>query len=491
MANCIVTDLANQFWARCDNAEPVFSADEFEWAPPEELERFRVRGFFREAAMATRATCDTCDDGHAEDVAWIRNADTGLLAPFLPCPEVGGAPVKPERLLRWAIDLDRTAGELRDRLGLVGHFAPVLPGRVWSLGRRHLAGRFRDFFFVCGATWPDAHTLWDRCRHIEDAPSPVILVPARAPRGDSWRAKGAPVFRLADVGGFAESGLTLDLAYIEDAVPRDVYAVPAKSVSNFPVPDGATWDELRITVRETAIVADLRGTSREFESEELGFAGAEDRLWQLLCVFARLSGQTPPRNTSVSDKDAITLRKQVSNLRQRLATIFPIAGDSIRSVHGTGAYRCIFKIGLDRRDGFPSPPERWDDCKFTELKDGRISISARSKEVFAARTISEETFRRSAIEAAERVGVRMEDYDLRVLGMADQAGNPTSEGRLLLEFLRNDGKLNRRGDDKDLLRLAQRLRNWMGIKGDPFQFSPSRRLWSAEFECAGHRMTAP
>ncbi|MCX6625707.1 MAG: hypothetical protein NTY38_32520, partial [Acidobacteria bacterium] len=143
----------------------------------------------------------------------------------------------------------------------------------------------------------------------------------------------------------------------------------------------------------------------------------------------------------------------------RLAAIFPIAGDPIRSVHGTGAYRCIFSIGLDRRDGFPSPPERWDDCRFTEFKDGRISISVKSKEVFAARTISEETQRRNVFEAAERVGVRTEDYDLRVLGLADQAGIQTSEGRLLLEVLRRGGKLNRRGDDKDLLRLAS-ARGW-------------------------------
>ena len=424
-----MTGLAHQFWVRCEHAEPIFSADELQWTQPEELERFRLHGFLREAAMATRVVCDACDDGHAEDVVWLRNTETGLLAPFLPCPEVGGTPVSPERLRRWAIDLDLTAGELRNRLGLVGHLAPLLPGRVWSLGRRHLAGRFRDFFFVCGATWQDTHTLWARWRHIEDAPSPVILVPARPPGGEAWRTKGAPVFRLADVGGFTESGLTLDLAYIEDAVPRDVYVVPAKSVSSFPVPDGATWDELRITVRETAIVADLRGTSREFGTEELGFAGADDRLWQLLCVFASVGGQTPARNTSVSDKDAITLRKQVSNLRQRLATIFPIAGHSISSVHGTGAYRCIFKIGIDRRDGFPSPPERWDDCRFTELKDGRISIAVKSKEVFAARTISEETQRRTAIEAAERVGVRREDYDLRVLGLADQSGTDVDHVR--------------------------------------------------------------
>lgn len=482
-----MTGLAHQFWARCEHAEPLFSADELQWTAPEEFERFRVRGFLREAAMATRAVCDACDDGHFEEVVWIRNAQTGLLAPFLPCPEVGGTPVNPDRLRRWAIDLDLTAAELRDGLGLVGHLAPLLPGRVWSLGRRHLAGRFRDFFFVCGATWPDTHKLWERCRHIEDAPAPVILVPTRPPGGESWRAKGAPVFRLVDVGGFTESGLTLDLAYIEDTVPREVYAVAAKSVSSFSVPDGATWDELRITVRDAAILADLRGTSRDFGIDEIGFAGADDRLWQLLCVFARLGGQTPQRSTSVSDKDAITLRKQVSNLRQRLATIFPIAGVPIRSVHGTGAYRCSFQIGLDRRDGFPSPPDRWDDCRFTELKDGRISISVKSKEVFAARAVSEETLRRTTLEAAERVGVRAEDYDLRVLGLADQSGIPTSEGRLLLEFLRNGGKLNRRGDDKDLLRLAQRLRTWMGIDGDPFQFSPSRRLWNAVFECLSHR----
>ena len=482
-----MTSLVHQFWVRCDHAEPIFSADELQWAPPEEFERFRTRGFLREAAMATRAVCDSCGDGHAEDVVWTRNAQTGSLAPFLPCPEVGGAPVNPERLRRWSIDLDLTAGELRKRLALVGHLTPLLPGRVWSLGRRHLPGRFRDFFFVCGATWPDAHALWDRCRQIEDAPASVILVTTRPPDGDSWRAKNAPVFRLADVGCFTESGLTLDFAYIEDAVPRDAHAVPAKSVSSFPVPDGATWNDLRLTVRDYAIVAELRGTSREFGIDEIGFTGADDRLWQLLCVFARLGGQTPARSTSVSDKDAITLRKQVSNLRQRLATIFPIAGESIRSVHGTGAYRCIFKIGLDRRDGFPSPPESWDDCRFTELKDGRISIAVKSKEVFAARTISEETLRRTALEAAERAGVRTQDYDLRVLGLADQSGIPTSEGRLLLEFLRSGGKLNRRGDDKDLLRLAQRLRTWMGIDGDPFQFSPSRRLWNSVFECQSDR----
>lgn len=68
--------------------------------------------------------------------------------------------------------------------------------------------------------------------------------------------------------------------------------------------------------------------------------------------------------------------------------------------------------------------------------------------------------------------------------MADQTGNPTGEGRILLQFLRNGGKLIRRGDDKDVLHLAQRLRDWMGIETQPFRFTSSRTLWNTLYESA-------
>ncbi|HPT28886.1 MAG TPA: hypothetical protein PLZ95_20865, partial [Bryobacteraceae bacterium] len=80
-------------------------------------------------------------------------------------------------------------------------------------------------------------------------------------------------------------------------------------------------------------------------------------------------------------------------------------------------------------------------------------------------------------------GIRTEEYDLRALGLADEVGRPTAEARVLLDFLRNGGKLTRRGDDKDVLRLGGRLRLWMGMDSGPFQFAPSRRLWTATFEC--------
>jgi hypothetical protein len=95
-------------------------------------------------------------------------------------------------------------------------------------------------------------------------------------------------------------------------------------------------------------------------------------------------------------------------------------------------------------------PQRWEDCQFLELRDGRIQISVKSKEVFAAKTRDEETQRLTAMEAGERETVRSEEYDLRVFGLANDSGVPTADWSVLLDFLRGAGKLYSRGDDKDV-----------------------------------------
>ena len=95
------------------------------------------------------------------------------------------------------------------------------------------------------------------------------------------------------------------------------------------------------------------------------------------------------------------------------------------------------------------------------------------------------------MEAGEREATCSEEYDLRTLGFASDSGVPTDEGSTLLDFLRGSGKLYRRGDDMDVLRLGDRLRVWMGMDSGPFQFTPSRRLWTATFECGSLRAAKP
>lgn len=478
-----MSDLLRELWSRAECEELVFSAEEVEWAPPGQFELLCQLGFLKEASRATWARCEACGDGHVEEVAWIRNATTGSPTPYVHCPAIGGVAVSLECLRRWAIDLDAIAQALRREISLIGNDSVLLPGRVWFLGRRHLAGRFRDFFFIVGAACEDAHTLWDRCRQIEQAPSPVILVPSQVPTG-----RKMPTFRLVDLAAITDDHIVVDLDYLADALPRDRNATPAKTVSSFPVPADATWTELRLVVREHTIVARLRNQEQEFGFDDLAMTGPDDRLWGILCTFASQGGKAPPACMADDHKKALSFRKKISDIRKLLATVFPIDGTPIASVRGSG-YRCMFQISLDRADGFPVQPERWDECSFTESRDGRIAISVRTKEVFAARTISDETARRTNLEAAERFDERTEEYDLRALGLADQFGHPTGEGSVLLEFLRNGGKLTRRGDDKDILRLARRLQAWMGLKTTPLQFTPSRMLWSTIFDSASQHIS--
>ena len=58
-----MSDMVRQFWLRCDEPEPVFSADEIRWAPPDQFDLLRGHGLLREAAKATVAVCDACGDG--------------------------------------------------------------------------------------------------------------------------------------------------------------------------------------------------------------------------------------------------------------------------------------------------------------------------------------------------------------------------------------------------------------------------------------------
>jgi hypothetical protein len=472
-----MSDLLRQVWSRAECEEPVFSAEEIGWGDPEHFQLLCDLGFLKETERALWAQCETCGDSHVEEVVWLHNQTTGNSVPFVPCPATGGAKVSLERLCRWAVDLDAVAKATRHALGLTGNDCVLISGRVWFLGRRQIAGRYRDVFFLVGATREDGYQLWDRCRQIEDAPAPVILVPDQAPS-----PRQVPILRMSELATLGEGRLSVDLEYLVDSLRQDRSSAPAKTLTSFPVPPDATWAELRLVVREHTIVARLRNHEQELGFEDLGLSGPEDRLWQLLCVLARGGGQTPPVPQSVSEKKAATFRKQVSNLRQRLSTVFAIEGDPLAPLHGTGGYRSLFQINMERHSGFPIPPARWEDCQFTALPDGRIAISVPTKEVFAARIISKETSRHAAHGAAERPGVRTEDYDLRALDLADAMGRPTAEGRVLLDFLHNGGKLTRRGDDMDILRLGRRLAAWMGTDGDPFQFAPTRTLWSTRFE---------
>jgi hypothetical protein len=75
-------------------------------------------------------------------------------------------------------------------------------------------------------------------------------------------------------------------------------------------------------------------------------------------------------------------------------------------------------------------------------------VGVKAKEVFAASAHSPAGA--PSREAAERETCVWREYPLERLGLADGT-RPTAEGQVLLEFLRNGGRLERRPDDLPLL----------------------------------------
>ena len=71
---------------------------------------------------------------------------------FITCPQEGPLDVDPKRLRQWRFDTGRLAELLADALELAGPARTIELGRLWHLGRRRLAGRFRDLFLLAGET---------------------------------------------------------------------------------------------------------------------------------------------------------------------------------------------------------------------------------------------------------------------------------------------------------------------------------------------------
>lgn len=464
--------------SRLASSEAVIDTDEARQWGHGEWQQVVKLGLLRETTAATALLCQECEEHCWCDVVW--SAD-GRFS-FLPCPRGYTIDVAPERLQRWLVDPDALARLLAAALELTG---PVEQrGKsVWSLGRRVLAGRFRDFLFAPDDSGEAARQL------AAGYAAPVVLVP------DSYRAvrlNGLPVFSLEDVTSWDAGRLVLDLNYIEDALPRETTIEKTKRVRSIPVPEDATWQDVRIEVGDLALRISVRGVWHERSLEDCGLSDgrkqhdAGDRGLQLLWMFARRRGRFNPRNIAPADEEKTPFKKQVSQLRGRLHGILAITGDPIPIVKATGEYQCTFGVSLESDRGFPTPAGvTWADFHFQELLGGRLRVGVRAKETFQARVRTSGSEQTSS-EVAERETLLQQEYALDQLGLTNSQGLPGTEGKALLELLRSSGKLRRPADDLAVLRLGARLKGWIGLSGEPLQFSERARVWVTYFGCGSN-----
>ncbi len=466
--------------------ERTFCFDEVRQWPRPIFDRLVELGLLREGPLAASVVCDACGKMHREDVLWEPSVRDPLgKRAYIRCPDEGPVHVPEIRLRQWVVDGNVMAANLAAAMALSGSVEEILAGSVWKLGRRRLAGRFRDVFLSMAGTSEHARIAEVAARHLT-AKDGILL--AGQPHLNSHGMDRLTVFDAAEVVELGTDGLTVDLDYIEDALPRD-RAIKEDKIRSLPIPEGITWPEITLDVGESSLRVLARGHSWNIDLEEAGFAdtrrkhGEADKLFQILLWFALHHGRLPLAEVKRRKGNPDGFRRQISNLRKRLANLIPAEGESILWDPEQEAYTCGFKIKRAGDIDLPLPSDgSWMSCQIIERRNGRIAVGVKANSVRRARDA-----RTGEPGAAEHQETVWNEYSLVDLGLARDVDRLLPEGQTLLELLRSGGRLVRAGDDMAVLKLNRWLRDRTGLGGDPLQFSEATGTWIAAFDCSSER----
>ncbi|MDQ7829060.1 MAG: hypothetical protein QN119_13735 [Armatimonadota bacterium] len=450
-------------------------------------------GIIRRGDNTTTVICDACHEGHVEEVVLVESPPGSPIRAHIHCPEAGRVTVPLERLKQWVVDFDGLAGATAKGLDLAGLVEEVAPGRLWSLGKTTIGGRSRDVFLARGSTWIDAPGVFGACERLNASRGALVLVPGEIPPQDAWTGDPPDVVPLKLVARLEDARLTFDRDHLEGLLTGDRRKAPIKAQKTFPTPPGTRWDEVMVWVTDSTISIEAKRRSRDFSFQTAGFEekrkrGVQDAIWALLKVFAMRGGKIPFDGANLDHNTRTNLKQYVSVLRQRIRALIPgIDGDPVPHVKDDGCYRMAFKIATREGVTFPVPGgTQWPNVNITLTRDEKIRIAVPTTERFAASSYVEEAGGDvHEWNAAEREAEREREYDLRMLGLADENGRPDARGAALIEVLRGNGTASRRADDKAMEDLCGVLSKLMaGIEGSPFDFAPSSKKWIARFQAS-------
>lgn len=200
-----------------------------QWPEAEREAIFRL-GILRRIEDAEYLTCDACGDPHDAEVIMDLGPE-----PRIYCGAVGLMSIRPERLRQWEVDFAELARLLSAELQLVGGIQPLMPGRLWFLGRKQVAERVIEFFLVRGIAWPDGKEILRAAPRLQSAPAPVILCPDRLPQDPEWQQNGRALFRLTEFVRLKESRLVVEFEALAD-LHRQVAARVEEPLVPTPVP---------------------------------------------------------------------------------------------------------------------------------------------------------------------------------------------------------------------------------------------------------------
>ena len=281
-------------------------------------------------------------------------------------------------------------------------------------------------------------------------------------------------------------------SFAAEATGRGSSARVTSRVRPVRLPEGALWENLRLTISGRRLTFLAVG---EYGERDLTTAGFEDQrqrgnpnyVWELLRLFGKYGGRLPAN--AVDARRQRNLKQSISRLRACLRALFPtLPGKSIVKRAGE-TYHTVFRITATDRVVVPVPADTpWSDVSIVETRTGNIRFIIGVKQrylVYAdGRPAESSTSKEFQREVAERSGTEVHEHDFWELGLLEDDGQVSPMGEALLDVLRAGGRAKRGRSDESLIKLGGILCHVTGIEETAFDFRPERGEWIALFEAS-------
>ncbi len=327
------------------SSNALFGYEDISRWPQGALNALVGAGLLERASDATSVICDECGEETCYRPVEVEPSEDGAVRLFMVCPArtyIGRVWLEPQRVFQWQPTAEGLASILAKKLSALGGVEPIVPERLWQLGKvTSKAGR-ADAFLARGIRWRDSSERILVNPRLQECSRYLLLTVCDS---HDTVPLGKAAVSLSRVLTLGEDGLTLDREIIEEELAKRP-GRPSPRGSRFPTPVGTPWEQVKIVILKDGdeAVVTAGGVTESVKPAQMGLAYTSNpsKLTKLWCLLIKLSrhGRIDFRNKLASRETT----KQIERLSTKLQAYFGIEDAPFKPYHVAKGYEPRFQI---------------------------------------------------------------------------------------------------------------------------------------------------